>query len=284
MILFFSSMERLQPMGAFVSCNRGLLRTAGRLMAASVIILLLNGGSCPPLPGPGRTYACGDATSNHCYGIVRFNVAELGNGLDFGLFSTIVNAVALLGGDGEINDEIWVKQRHGVTNCGNQCWVEVGLSAGACSIPKNETHVFWADNRPFEGFFCHDMGPLQEQEFGHLMSLLIRVNPSDPGSYDVVVQTCLDAAAPCPGRRLVGQSTDNAMFPDTIDMGMELAGSTGAGAPGTNFFGTRVAVPGGSKYLDVDGTSGANSPITAEWDTLPTSGTTGGSFRTLCCF
>jgi hypothetical protein len=283
-------------MGAFVSNVRDLKRTFARPAVAAVVILLLGMGPCP---GPGTTYSCGDASSHHCYGIARFNVRDLGNGLDFGSFNTVITAVALLGGDvdvsqhGELNDEIWVKQQNGRTNCLNRdnqmtsCWVEVGISAGACFIPNNETHVFWADNRPFEGFFCHDLGPLQEQEFLHLISLLIRQNALDPGSYDVVVDTCQDKAPPCPGagRRLVGQSTTNAMFPDTIDMGMELAGTTRANGPDTTFRYTRVAVPPGrSKYLDVDGMVGANPPITAEWDTFPTSGTTGGSFRTQCCF
>jgi len=261
------------------------VRAGIRFLAAAVILLLLSGGSCPPNP-PGRTYSCGDASTGHCYGTVRFNVADLGNGLNFGSFSTLVNAVALLGGNGELNDELWVMQRQFVTNCGTQpsiCWVEVGLSAGACSIPSNETHVFWADNRPSEGFFCHDLGSLQQEEFGHPASLLIRVNASDPTTYDVIVQTCVDSSAQCPGRGWVEQSTINAMFADTVDMGMELSDSMGANAPGTNFFGTIVAIPGGAKFLDVNGTVRSDVPTTAVWDSLPTAGN-GGSFRTSCCF
>jgi hypothetical protein len=281
-------------MAAFVSRNRDLVRTIARLGIIAVIIPLLGLGSCPP--GPGTRYSCGDASSGHCRGIVRFNVVDLGNGLNFGSFSTVMHANALLGGDvdlpgqqqhGAINNEIWVTQRRKPTGCTapdskdpSICWVEVGLSAGAWTLPNNETHVFWADNRPSEGFFFHDLGSLQDREFGHGMSIMIQQSASDPGSYNVVVMTCLDSS--CPGRWWFGQSTDNAMFPDTVDMGMELAGETRA-LGGDVFFGTIVEVPGGIKLLDVDGQIGVDPPITAVWDSPPSSGN-GGSFRTHCCF
>jgi len=283
-------------MGAFVSLNGDAIRTVSRFLAPAAILLLLSGASCPP--GPGRTYSCGDPTSahGHCYGIVSFNVTDFGNGLNFGLFSTVVNAVALLGGSvagtknpGELNDEFWVTQKRVPTGCvdrdGTQipCWVEVGLSAGGCSISPNETHLFWADNRPFEGFFCHDLGPLEQQEFGHDTSLLIRQNASDTSTYDVIVITCVDASAQCSGRGFIGESTVNAMFPDDVDMGMELAGTTGANAPGTNFLGTIVTGRNGPKFLDVNGVIRNDMPTTAAWSSLPTSGN-GGSFHTSCCF
>jgi hypothetical protein len=254
-------------------------------------------GGCDGLPGPGRTYSCigGDPGSRHCYGIVRFNVTDLGNGPSFRAFITTVNAVALRGGDGEINDEFWVKQIP-AANCGGPnlpavCWIEVGLSAGAnyigCRVPQNETHLFWADNRPNRGFFCHDMGAVQPQEFGQPVLLAIAIRPSEPNAYDVEALTCESSHGPvgCQGRQFVGISSDNTMAANVIDMGMELAGRTGASAPGTNFFQTLVPDSSsvfGFKFLDVDGRLILNEPISAEWESRPTSGN-GGSFRTSCC-
>jgi len=273
-------------MGSIGRSTHDVANAAASLTAIATLVIGLMVAACAPLPGPGRMYACGGPQDGHCYGIARFHVVDLG-GSDFQSFSTTIDAVALLGGNGEINDEFWVKQQLGPRNCGedpNICWVEVGLSAGACTFPANETHVFWADNRPFgNGYVCHDMGPLQHNEFGQPAFLLIRVNPSDPSDYDVAVLVCAAQFAQCQPRWLVGQSTNNAMAPDTIDMGMELSGSTGAAAPGTTFSGTMVTVSGISKFLDIDGVVGANPPINAGWDSRPGSGN-GGSFRTSCCF
>jgi len=187
----------------------------------------------------GRTYACPN-DGQHCYGYVEFNIVDLGNGPNFKAFITNVYARALLGGDGEINDEFWVNQ-YPTTTCGDWgiCWIEVGLSAGGnghgCTLPNNETHIFWADNRPNLGFFCHDMGALQPQELNQPVFLSIAIRPLEPNSYDVEALTCqtVSGQVGCQGRSLVGLSSNNTIAANHIHMGMELAGSTGANAPGT---------------------------------------------------
>src|SRR5438876_320672 len=101
-------------MALLVGYNHALTRTAELLIAAVVTLLL---GSCDLHDG--RTYSClreGDK-DKHCYGIVEFNVIDLGNGPNFRAFITNVYARALLSGDGEINDEFWVVQNP-ATNCG----------------------------------------------------------------------------------------------------------------------------------------------------------------------
>jgi hypothetical protein len=271
-------------MAIFAGCNRNLMTTAVRLMAAAVITQFLAG-----CPGPGSTYSCNDG---HCYGIVRFNVIDFGNGPMFRSFVTNVNAVPLNAGNADISDEFWVIQQ-GATNCGNQpndCWIELGLLAS--NITNNETHVFWADNRPNQGFFYHDMGALQPQEFNQPVLLLIAIRPQDPNSYDVDALTCQTVTGPvgCQGRRLIGQSINNTMVANVIEMGLELAGSNGASAQATNFFRTIVPYPnspGNFKYLDVDGRVQVDAPVTAGWVSTPTSTppsrNIGGSFFTSCC-
>jgi hypothetical protein len=276
-------------MAIFAGCNRNLKTIAVRLMAAAVITQFL--ASCP---GPGSTYSCGELGSaiGHCYGIVRLNVMDFGSGPMFRSFFTNVNAVPLNGGNSEISDEFWVIQPS-ATNCGNQpsaCWIEVGLSAGG--TPNNETHVFWADNRPNQGVFYHDMGALQPQEFNQPVMLWIAIRPRDPNSYDVDAGTCETVTGPvgCQGRRLIGRSTNNTMMADVIEMGLELAGTSGASAQATNFFRTIVPYPNSPvyfKYLDVDGRVQVNAPVTAGWVITPTSNppsrNIGGLFFTSCC-
>src|SRR5262249_6308033 len=87
-------------------------RSALRLMLTVAITLFLGGSMCNP-----RTYACPN-NGQHCYGYVEFNVVDLGNGPSFRAFITNVYARGLLGGDGEITDEIWVNQ-YPTTACGD---------------------------------------------------------------------------------------------------------------------------------------------------------------------
>ena len=261
----------------FAGCNRNLMTTAVRLMAAAVITQFLAG-----CPGPGSTYSCGEFSSavGHCYGIVTFNVIDLGNGPDFQSFFTNVNAVPLNGGNYEISDEVWVAQR---TPTGNY-WIEAGLDGGGTPI---ETRVFWAENRPNQGFFYHNMGALQPQEFNQPVFLAIAIDPLDPTSYYIEALTCETVSGPvgCQGRKLSGHSANNPMVAHEIEMGLELAGSNGASAPSTNFFQTLVpdpTFPFPFKYLDVNGSVRVDAPVTAGWASTPTSGN-GGSFLTSCC-
>jgi hypothetical protein len=197
-----------------------------------------------PLSLGGCGYSCGNGSGSHCYGIVTLPAALNGEP-NFRGFVTTVNAVSLNSGNGETNDEIWVVQQNnnacGNLGTGNQCWIEVGLSAGAnsggCSLPSNETHIFWADNRPNQGFFCHDQGALQSQEFNQPVFLAIAIRPDEPNSYDVEALTCTSVSGngSCPRRAIIGKSSNNTMAADVIEMGMEVAGSSGATAPNTNF-------------------------------------------------
>jgi hypothetical protein len=106
--------------------------------------------SAVAVPGFAQSYSCPDDNNGHCYGIVRFFApGPPGTVGQFTGYATDVSIVPLNGGNGEINDEMWMGQFNNPA-CpglnGNICWVEVGLSAGAnaggCSIPNNQTHFF----------------------------------------------------------------------------------------------------------------------------------------------
>lgn len=250
-------------------------------LGAFVLMALL--GGCAP-------YSCG---KDHCYGIVTLVATQ--NGVpSFRGLATSVMAVPLNGGDGELNTEMWVKQL-GNPSCddlgtGQICWIEVGLSAGAngggCSIASNETHIFWADNRPNKGFFCHDQGALQQQEFNQPVFLSIAIRPLEANTYDVEALTCTSVTSngSCSRRIFVGTSTNNEMAATLVDIGMELAGSKGASASTTQFTETIFANPNVIwTFLNVNGSVSVNAPVKAGWTTTPSVSSSGGSFSTACC-
>lgn len=272
-------------MATTVQCNRfsGVMVRAFFALVVGTLFL----GGC-------ATYSCGNSTGSHCYGIVTLPAALNGEP-SFRGFVTTVNAVSQNSGNGELNNEIWVVQTSnsacGSLGTGNQCWIEVGLSAGAnaggCSLPSNETHIFWADNRPNQGFFCHDQGALQAQEFNQPVFLAIAIRPTEANSYDVEALTCTSTSGSgtCARRSIVGKSSNNTMAADVIEMGMELAGSSGASAPMTQFTGSIAPNPNvifGWTYITVDGSVSTNAPVKAGWTSKPSTNP-GGSFFTSCC-
>lgn len=252
-------------------CGR-LVKLAGALIALAVPTLFM--GGC-------GGYNC-PKDHTHCYGTVTFDATQNGtNG-----FATQVTAVPLHSGNGELNNEVWVVQYNN-PSCGNysqRCWIEVGLSAGAYGLPSNETHVFWADNRPNHGFYFHDQGALQAQEFNQAVFLLIRPHFLEASAFDVDALTCADVSsnATCAQRWIIGKSTNNAMVASRIVMGMELSGTNGASAANANFAGSVVLNPNAS-YLSSDGIITMNAPVNAGWMAPPSTSNSGGLFFTSCC-
>jgi len=191
-----------------------------------------------------------------------------------------------------MNVEMWFVQAVTNPDCGslgtgNVCWVEVGLSAGAdsggCVIPTNETHYFWADNRPNGGFFCHDMGPVSPAEFGHNTIFGVSRDTDQPNSFRAF-------ALAQDGRLLQGVSTANTMVPDTVQIGMEVTGNSGtqAGTDGTtftlNWFSNNPNNPSDGQIEKTDGfTFGGFPPVRSGWTRPPSKWGSAGEFFVMCC-
>jgi hypothetical protein len=241
-------------------------------------LMLLLGGC----PGP-TTYSCGGATGGHCYGVVRVRPA-VPKGV-----STSLTAVAMNGGDGHVSDEMWLVQDNNPTCGGGQCWVEVGLRAGiGCGGTVAGAEVFWADNRPNNGFFCHDLGALQPQEIGQPTFLVIAIRPLSPNTFDIEALTCTSAAGPgaCPRRIFLSNSGNNSMAANAWNIGLEVSGSSGASAPNTSFDHNLVTDPQspiGWAFLTTDGEALVSAPVGAGWTTRPSTSSSGGSWFTSCC-
>jgi hypothetical protein len=262
----------------FDSGRRCLLSKGPPLILFLTVMLLL--AACD------GSYSC----TNYCYGVVQLFPANL-NGV-----ATYFNAVSLNGGDGHITDEIWLIEPFdgACANLEEMCWIEIGIEGestnSACQLGVNATgvHVFWADNRPNQGYLCHDMGVLQDQEIGQPMFLAIAIVPGSPGTFDVELETCFPTwgTATCPGRAFSGISTNNTMMPQQWNIGLELQGTTGASAPQTQFFWNSVTDPSsffGWGPLSIDGQPSVQSPVQAGWTTTPSTSTSGGSWFTSCC-
>jgi hypothetical protein len=230
-------------------------------------------------------YACvnpTDPNADHCYGKVGFRLSDLIGPQGFLGFTTMMTPFGpLIGGDGELTDELWVRSADDLCRDG-KCWIEVGIIANAGYLPRNETHVFWADNRPNSTFFFHDLGPVQRAEYGKPIDLNIFFIRTPPFPYGVSAVVCATQQGDCFSRILVGRSTSNTMVPDSIDIGLELAGTTGANGPGATFESSRVDSTVGSKLIDQDGTVRQDWPAAVEWLTPP-SAQHGGVLHTDCC-
>jgi hypothetical protein len=241
------------------------------------------------LQGCGPSYTCTDA-SGHCYGVVQVSPPDL-NGV-----TTSYNAVSLNGGDGHINNEIWLVQQNNssCSNFGNQCWVEIGILAATagqgCQSGVNPVgiRIFWADNRPNQGYICHDMGQLQTQEIGQPVFALIGIHPGSPNTFDAELLTCTSETGNgnCPRRVFSGTSSNNTMVPTAWDIGLELEGTTGASAPQTQYFDNIVTSPSspiGWGWLMTDGTSIIQTPVNAGWTTPPSTSPENSSWFSSCC-
>jgi hypothetical protein len=259
-----------------------MLRAAGKIAVAGIASLL---AGCGP-------YNCGGPNGGHCYGTVSWGTADLGIP-QFTNFGTVVTAVQLNGGNLVINDEMWVVQ--GPQACNSQCWVELGLTSvgavsGGCST-TSDTRFFWAENTPNQTYLCHDLGPVQPQEFNNPTLLVINRRFDIPNTFDVTAETCttIDGSpGGCTPRRvLTGESVNNPMTANTITLGMELGGTSGASAPRAIFTQNFWLAPFGRgvvfDFVSTPGNIQVNVPVAAGWATMPSTQTEGGAFFTSCC-
>jgi hypothetical protein len=262
------------------------LRFDHRVVFAGACIVVAVTTLC--LCGIGAGYSCGSADGGHCYGTTTFPIAQIGVSGFWG-FATQLTSVPLHSGNGELNNEIWVVQsKNTACGLGNRCWIEIGVTAGAYGLPSNETHIFWADNRPHGGFNFHDQGALKPQELNHQVFVMIRPRSSELNAFDVDAQTCADVSSngsTCQ-RWIIAKSTKNSMVASEAFMGMELSGSGGASAGNANFTETVFldpSAPFGGRYTASAGISTLNVPVNAGWTATPSSSNFGGTFFTGCC-
>jgi hypothetical protein len=234
-------------------------------------------------PAHASNYSCGNPSTGHCYGYTHWQEQPQYFGSYTSILQIAMNCPSNCGGF--INNEMWLGDDHSqacLSNGFGACWVEAGYHA----FPgEGNPYYFWADSRPMTSntYNNHFLNQADVADFTHFMIILDA--RGGPGVYQVWIYNDNLSVL------FNGASTSNTMTANEIDIGTELAGTTGASAAPSQFQQNFWAVsPLTSQYIfwyntEVDnGAVTSQAPPNASW-LIPASlsGSNGGIFSTNCC-
>jgi hypothetical protein len=150
-------------------------------------------------------YNCND----HCYGIATTNISGIrGVEVDMDISRISCNCY----NPSFVDNEVWLEASGGLY------WVEVGYSTYSPTSVK----YFWADFRPGSVYHEHNpSGNIPSNDYG--TTGYFQIYPSGTNAWFVLVDT--------QNTYWYGYSTSNTMSPSEIQMGQELAGTSGESAP-----------------------------------------------------
>jgi hypothetical protein len=230
----------------------------------------------------GKTYSCGNSSTNHCYGIVSWTDTADG-------FSLQMTPAPLTSGDISIDDEGWLIQNY-VPDCpGAACWVETGVDNTNLTQSNGfgTTVYFWGSGTAASGPQYYYLGDVPPGDFKQWIQFDVRQDSKTPSTWNVTI------SRPASGEVVYKAAcTENLMAPNTVIEGQELAGTNDAQAPIVFF--THNAEIKGSKKTDwtTDGTvclgpspACPGPPPNAGWwaGEKPSTSPHGGTFFTDCC-
>jgi hypothetical protein len=220
-----------------------------------------------------------------CYGVVGWP----GN-VD-GAFTSIVNLPNIHAGDGHLNAEMWLQPPvpSGKTcavfglNMGG-CWIEIGAKDGPEQCKPNIPCYFWNHVTPCDN--CYNsyrsfwMQDIPSADINHQVDLRIERKGTSTSSFVLLLQSAR--------LTLPDESDNNPVSPDSIQVGGELAGTTGAYmSPGTSFRNNQWKPVRANYYRFqlVDGYPAVGSPFIASWapNHKPSADPTGGIWNVSCC-
>lgn len=259
-----------------------LFATSARaLLALAAIALLL---VWPQRLAQAGNYSCGNPQSGHCYGYVDWQEQPEYYGVYMDLLQLTMNCPSGCGGF--LNNEMWLADyntRACASNGFGSCWVEAGFHA---SDGGGNPIYFWADARPLTSstYNNHFLNQADVADFDHFMIIKDSRNGAQ-GVFQVWIYNDLLSVL------FQGTSTNNNMSPNAINMGSELAGSSGASGMGQfqrNIFAVK---PLGPEYVfwynrqTDEGSVSSSAPPNASWLINPSSPPPpeGGLFFTNCC-
>jgi hypothetical protein len=256
------------------SCRRALLSLA------TIVLLLV----CANAPAPAGNYSCGNPQTGHCYAYVNWQEQPEYYGVYMDLLQVAMNCPSGCGGF--LNNEMWLadyQTRACAANGFGSCWVEAGFHAfdgGGNPI------YFWADARPLSSntYNNHFLNQADLADFEHFMIIQDARNGAQ-GVFQIWIYNDSHSVL------FQGTSTSNNMSPNAINMGSELAGTSGASASLGQFQRNIFAVkPLGPEFVfwynreTDEGTVTSNAPPNGSWlidPSLPSP--EGGIFTTNCC-
>jgi hypothetical protein len=226
-----------------------------------------------PVPSA-YAYDCGDYQTDHCYSVFRFGGSDCGTPVYLDCiqgFRTQLDIVKLHGGNGFVDNEMWLANNNGKIG-----WVEAGYSTNPQDIGL--PFYFWGQDEPSTGIFNEGyLGPVADSDFGKGAGLMIQY--AGQNHFEVVVDV--------QGVIRYQLFPQNSMWTEegrgSIQVGMELAGKSGADSP--------VAFFAGNSWIDrkkivhtltFDAPVQHDNPPYGNWGDWP-SQMPGGTFFTICC-
>ncbi len=257
------------------------------LLLASVFAFLatslgcINTGQVNP-----QGYSCGDLTSGHCYcvfnalgGSPPTTTVTLCNPF-FGFRTSIYVTNQMSGGNGFIDDEMWL-----ISQTGFSGWIE----AGYMTDPQYPTVIeyFWAEDDNSTGVFIkHPLENVPQADIGNYAVVTVSNNgPNLTSSSSFTINIANKATN-------FSTTTSNALWSSSsgacvaeIQLGQELAGTTGAFAGAVLFINNAwLDQTGVWRWQTDDGGVKSQQPPYAGWIQTPsTADSTGGTFFTECC-
>src|SRR5258708_7583181 len=241
---------------------RRSLARAGLVVVASIAL-----AGCPT-PGPSPTpYSCGTGSDDsHCYARVNFTNHSILGGIR-GWQARIDVVPVMEGGDGLITDEFWLAMFSG------SYWIEMGYGAG---IFANENYYFWAETDPGVWLNKHPLGVGSSADYSGWATFAVYQAGSSNFAISVQTPTVSYAA-----------TSNFPYFSDPmtegyVNMGQELAGSTGAVADYATFADNREFSGGQWAYATGGIMADAGDPPYGAW-TPASEWPPGGLFWTECC-
>jgi len=229
------------------------LRRAVIFLSAVVMALLLT--AC------NNNYNC---QNPHCYGTASWG----GESPSVVSLQTTAKLVPLSGGDGFVDDEMWVVD-YNDNNCTNSslniqslCWIELGSLAGPAWFSDTNTHLFWAENRPTSpgnpsAFFFNALATPSGNEINsHVDYAITRDSRPVNGNGWII-------AATTAANQYVATTSNSMNPPQNVIIGQELYGSSGASAPQADFDATAVGTNSqvwSDSEVSTTGTVTSNNP------------------------
>jgi hypothetical protein len=201
-------------------------------------------------------YACGDVSSNHCYGANRWMGPMYGA-------STEVGVVQLHAGDGIMNNSLWVGNKT------HTQWLEAGYA-----VITSKNYEFW-----YFGYINNN-GTYKEMDDPYGLVSGSAGDFASPATIYIknVSGNVWNAAVYGSASRWLPDAVSLTNFaPDAIDVGEELGGSSGASAPVTTFYYNEWRNASGNYvYQTATGTPTSENPPYANWTVFPSNSSTGG--------
>jgi len=177
-----------------------------------------------------------------------------------------------------VDNELWDYQIH-TSQCSGQCRIEAGYTTGNydSSIHTADVLYFWEELKPNSTPMVHVYGFVPGQDFGHKAT--IKIYAECCNAFNVEIDGY--------SQSWYATSTNNTMAVNDINIGQELAGSSGSTAP-TAYFTNNIWIDrsGNSHYQYQDGNGiqqQGGPPPHLVVAVPPRLSPTGGSMYTYCC-